>query len=131
VTGFNPFGQVAVSGGRVLPRSLGHFEHDYVTTSSKLHGRRADAVAFVADSGGWGGAESKDIAAAGEAARKDFRVVVDDRENLVNILAHVRPVLNATELEDDPDMVDVELSDYAHRFRRMQPDNLEGLRFGH
>lgn len=130
VTGFNPFGQVAVSGGRVLPRALGHFEHDYVTTSGRLHGRRADAVAFVADSGGWGGAESRDIAAAGEAARKDFRVVVDDRETLVNMLAYVRPLLNASELEDDPDTVDLEMSDHIHRFRRMQPDNLEGLRYG-
>lgn len=130
VTGFNPYGQIAVSGLRVLPRRLGHFEHDYVSTTSRLQGRRADAVAFVADSGGWGGAESKDIAAAGEAARKDFRIVVDDRETFGNILSHVRPVMNATDLQDNPDYVEMEMGDYDYRYRRTQADDLGGFQYG-
>lgn len=130
VTGFNPFGQIAVSGARLLPRGFGHFEHDYAVSTHRLHGRRADSVGFVAYEHGWVGADNKDLAAAGEAAKKEFKVFADDEEALLNTLGHQRPSLNATDLEQDPDLVEVEILDYEHRFGRLQPDDIGGMRYG-
>lgn len=131
VTGVNPFGQIAVSGLRLLPKKFGHFEHDYVTTPGRIQGRRAEATAFVADRLGWGGTESRDILAAGEAARKDFRVFVDDRETLIDAISRERPVMNATDLTDDPEYVEMKMEDHAFRFEQARKDDFGGFRYGH
>jgi len=130
ITGFNPFGQIAVSGLRLLPKKFGHFEHDYVTTPGRIQGRRAEATAFVADRFGWGRAESRDILAAGEAARKDFRVFVDDREALRNAISRERPVMNATDLTNDPEYAEMKMEDHSFGFEQTKQEDLGGFRYG-
>ncbi len=130
VTGVNPFGQIAVSGLRLLPKKFGHFEHDYVTTPGRIQGRRAEATAFVADRFGWGRAESRDILAAGEAARKDFRLFVNDMESLTSAITRERPVMNAVDLIDDPEYVEMKMEDHAFGFEQMKRDDLGGFRYG-
>ncbi len=130
VTGFNPFKQIVVDGMKILPRTFGHFEHDYATTTHRMHDRRADAVAFVGFDGGWANADSKDLTVAAEAARKEFKVFADDDEALVSVLARVRPELNATDLETDPESVDLQYQDYERRFEGMQNDQPRGHSYG-
>ncbi|MAY74810.1 MAG: hypothetical protein CMJ31_08890 [Phycisphaerae bacterium] len=130
VKAFNPFGHIVVDGNRILPRSMGHFEHDYAVSTHRLHDRRADSVAFVGFESGWANAESKDLTVAADAAKTEFTVFVDDDETLVNVLARVRPELNATDLETDPEAVDLQYQDHERRFESMQNDQPRGHSYG-
>lgn len=122
VKAFNPRGDIVVDGMRILNRSFGHFEHDYVTTHYNLKGRRADSVGFVAEAGEYAMAEAKDVVAAGEASKKSFHVFADDEVGLTNLMAFERPVTSATDLEDRLDDLDMEMQDFEHVFDRTQPD---------
>ncbi len=130
VKAFNPRGDIVVDGMRILPRNFGHFEYDYATTAHRLHGRRADSVGFVARAGDYAGAEAKDVAAAGEASRKSFRVFVDDEEGFTNLMEHERPTHSAIDVEDHIDELDLQQEDYEMMFRRAQPDIDQGIRHG-
>lgn len=132
VTGFNPLGQVVVksTGTQVLPRNFGHFQHEYATSVSKMGGRRADSVAFVASSTGWAHLECKDLASAGEAARKEFKVIVEDSEALENVINHQRPGVAATDLTDRPGDLEVEFEQAQMRFEQAQADHVRGYRHG-
>jgi conjugative relaxase-like TrwC/TraI family protein len=130
VKAFNPVGDIVVDGMRILSRRFGHFEHDYVTTTSNLKGRRADATAFVVEAGEYAKSESRDVVATGEASRKDFRVFADDEEGMTNLLSFDRPVTSATDLEDRIDELDLEQQDFELIFHRTQPHDEVGFRHG-
>lgn len=130
VKAFNPRGDIVVDGMRILNRSFGHFEHDYVTTHHKLKGRRADAIGFVAEAGEYAMAEAKDVVAAAEASKKSFQVFADDEAALTNLLAFQRPVTTAIDLEDRLEDLDLEMQDYEHVFDRTQPQSERSYGYG-
>lgn len=98
-------GRLELDNGITLTKRFGHFEHDYAESTGGLGGRRVEHVAFAAKSDGWGQCDRVDLTAAADAAKRDFRIIVEDRQFLAAVLEHERPHHTATDLAKQPDLI--------------------------
>jgi conjugative relaxase-like TrwC/TraI family protein len=117
-------GRLELDNGITLTKRFGHFEHDYAETTGGLGGRRVEHVAFAARSDGWGQCDRVDLTAAADAAKRDFRIIVEDRQFLAAVLEHERPHHTATDLAKQPDLIRArELAAWQHAQERFELAN--------
>jgi conjugative relaxase-like TrwC/TraI family protein len=98
-------GRLELDNGITLTKRFGHFEHDYAESTGGLGGRRVEHVAFAAKGDGWGQCDRVDLTAAADAAKRDFRIIVEDRQFLAAVFEHERPHHTATDLAKQPDLI--------------------------
>lgn len=84
---FTKAGHMQLKGGLVVPKDFGHWAHDYARTPAQCQGVKRDRVVFATRQDSKGSAENRAFLSSIAAAKKSFKVVTDNVQDLKDRLS--------------------------------------------
>ncbi len=100
VQGFTPKGDLIVDGGRILPKSWGHFSLGYAVSAETSQGKTVDKVLVGLSSQSFGAANQRRFGVPVTRGKEQVLVFTDDKEAMLKAVQRADEPMSATELAE-------------------------------
>src|SRR5579883_2862910 len=100
VQGFTPEGDLIVDGGRILPKSWGHFSLGYAVSAETSQGKTVDKVLVGLSSQSFGAANQRRFGVPVTRGKEQVLVFTDNKEAMLKAVQRADEPMSATELAE-------------------------------